>query len=107
MTPCFSSWLELTNTLATTSCWPATSSTKYTRSDWRDSRNTPGEIAETSSRPSSRRRSSSLIETAHGVSVSDSTAIMSTRGAAKDSTGRTHSVRLTPLENHTTISESR
>jgi len=107
MTPCRPCCVELTNTLATRFSAPATSSTKYTRAAWRDSRNTPGEIAVTSLRLSIWRRTSSLFATAHGESASDSSAITSTSGVANSSTGRIHCVRLMPDENQTIISESR
>ncbi|MNC93412.1 hypothetical protein D3C83_100370 [compost metagenome] len=93
--------------MATRFADPDTSSTKYTRSAWRDSRNTPGETAVTSSRLSIWRRSSSLLVTAHGESTSESSPIANASGSANASTGRTHCVRLMPQENHTTISESR
>jgi hypothetical protein len=50
---------------------------------------------------------STLFFCAQGAPKSDSAAISTATGSAKRSTGRTQAVSGRPLENHTTISESR
>ena len=64
-------------------------------------------MRDSSSRLSSWRRYSSLWLLAQGARNSDSSAITSTSGAAKISTGRTHAVSGSPALNQITISESR
>ena len=99
--------MEVTNTFFTLPESPATASTKNTRSALADSRNTPGAMRDNSSRLSSWRRYSSLCLLAQGARNSDSSAITSTSGTAKISTGRTQAVSGRPALNQITISESR
>ena len=97
----------LTNTLRTVLPSRSTFSTKKTRSALLDSMKRPGATRLTSSRWAKRCRLSVIWPLAQGVTTVDSTATSRTPGRAKRSTGRSQAVRLWPLANQTTISESR
>src|SRR3954471_17391157 len=98
---------DWTKMLFTTSSRSESLSTKNTRSELRDSRNTPGVTLETSSRLSSSLWYSALCASDHGESQSESTPQIAATGSANCITGRTHEAIERPEVNHTVISLSR
>src|SRR5688572_31248813 len=101
MTPMRLRSVDCTKTLLTSLSPSESLSTKNTRSELRDSRNTPGVTLETSSRLASRRWYSWLCSCAHGVMASESSAHTSATGIANCSTGLTHAAIESPEVNHT------
>ena len=93
-------------TLRTRPSSPSTPSTKNTRSEFADSRNTPGAMRDTSSLLSSLRRYSWARSFDHGERNNPRSALSRMIGAAKTSTGRTQAKSDTPAADQTTISES-
>src|ERR1044071_8544268 len=107
LTPLFCCCTELTNTFCTVVASPDMDSTKYTRSLFPVSPNTPGLMRETSSRASSRVTYCAPICAAHGEMLSDGGANAATCGSETSITGLNDAVRGSPEENQITISESR
>src|SRR4051812_49714634 len=95
---------DCTKMLLTTSDRSESVSTKKTRSELRDSWNTPGRTLETSSRLSSSRWYSTLCACDHGAAASDSNAATSETGIANRSTGLIHAAIDRPEANQTVIS---
>ena len=79
-------------------------SMKNTRCPPDDSMKRPGATRSMSLRPWKRSRNSRIWWLDHGQTKIASTAMASSTGAAKRSTGRRKLIRLWPHENHTTIS---
>jgi hypothetical protein len=96
LTPLFCCCTELTNTFCTVVASPDIDSTKYTRSLFPVSPNTPGLTRETSSRASSRVTYCAPICAAHGEMMSDSAAITAICGSANSITGLSHAVSDSP-----------
>src|SRR3954470_8371471 len=107
LTPLFCCCTELTNTFCTVVASPDIDSTKYTRSLFPVSPNTPGLTRVTSSRAATRDWYCSPICAAHGEMKSESTAITAICGKAKAITGLSQAVSGRPEPNQITVSESR